>query len=351
MSNLQAETLLSSNPLGKFETVQRWLRDKKPKTVDTYLRNLGRFSERSGMNPDEILDWAKRSEPSVINDTIGKFADDLALGAGFNMKIDMRSFLVHHGVNKLGKSKIEYALQDWHRGYKKEEVRKLLSYLDSPIQKLDTLIGWEAGLRANTTLALQYKHVREDYEAEVIPNAIRLEPRYYVGKKTAGFTFLGQRSVNLLAECLDNGLIKNKPEAYLFGGRSDGDRMSYAAMYDALSLAKQKAGLDPKIQVNHGLRKGFENALDQSGIDHEYKMMIEGHFVGARGKHYSSREWDVLRPIYAEAYPHLDIEGSNPELEKKLVGWDKEKQDLLAEMADLKATVAGLVKQIKARKD
>jgi integrase len=251
----------------------------------------------------------------------------------------------------LGKSKIEYALQDWHRGYKQEEVKKLLSYLDSPIHKLYVQIAIEAGFRANTTLALKYKHIQEDYEAELVPIAIRLEPKYYKGKKSAGFCFLGARSVALLKECIKKGLVRAEPDAYLFQGRTSGEPMSYAAIYDAVSLAKKKAGLDPKVQPNHGLRKYFENSLDQSGIDHELKMMLEGHFVGARGKHYTAREWETLRPAYQQAYPFLDVEGSNPELEKKLVGWDKEKQDLLAEMADLKTTVAGLVKQIKGKKD
>jgi site-specific recombinase XerD len=351
MSNITSETLLSSNPLGKYDTVVRWLRDKKPKTIDMYLRSLGRFSERSGMNPDQILDWAKRSDSSIINDTISKYADDLSEGMGFNLKIDMRSYLKHHGVNNLGKSKIEYTLQDWHRGYRPEEIKNVLSYLDSPVHKLYVLIAIETGFRANTILALKYKHVQEDLDANVTPCAIRLEPKFYQGKKAAGFAFLGQRSLTLLKQCIKNKQVSTEPDAFIFAGRSAGEPSSYAAFYDAISLARKKAGVDPKVQPNHGLRKFFENALDQSGIDHEYKMMIEGHFIGARGKHYTAREWGTLRPVYQQAYPHLDVEGSNPELEKKLVGWDKEKTDLLAEMADLKATVAGLVKQIKGKKD
>jgi site-specific recombinase XerC len=250
----------------------------------------------------------------------------------------------------LGKVKFAYTLQDWHRGYKPEEFKELLGYLDAPIQKLLGLASWEAGLRANTTLSLQYKHVREDLEAKIVPNAIRLEPRFYEGKKSAGFTFLGQRAVTALTECIDNGTIRNKPDAYLFPGRSQGERLSYAAAYDALSLAKDKAKLDAKIQVFHGLRKGFENALDQSGIDQSYKMQIEGHFIGARGKHYTSREWETLRPVYAQAYPFLDVQSASPELGQKLVSWDKEKQDLLADVAALKETVADLMKQIKKGK-
>jgi len=286
------------------------------------------------MNPDEILNWAKKNPLSEVNDTIAKYADDLAPGAGFNMRIDMRSFLRHHGVN-MGKSKIEYSLQDWHRGYKPEEVKKVLSYLDSPIHKLYVLIATEAGFRASTILALKYKHISEDLEANITPCAIRLEPKFYQGKKAAGVAFLGQRSLTLLKECIKNKQVSTEPDAFIFAGRSAGEPSSYAAFYDAISLARKKAGIDPKVQPNHGLRKFFENALDQSGIDQSYKMQIEGHFIGARGKHYSSREWDTLRPVYQQAYPFLDSEGFEPELGKKMASWETEKLAMQAQIDKL----------------
>ena len=297
------------------------------------------------MTPDQFLEWAKTVDPTEVQDSIDKYAEGLKEGVSFNFKIDMRSFLRHTGFNSLPKAKITYNLQAWHRGYKKEEIKKLLSYLDDPIQKLYVLIAIETGLRANTILDIRYKHIQEDLEAGIVPVAVRFEPRYYTGKKSAGFCFLGDRSVTLLRECIKNRLVTAKSESPIFEGRFKGEKASYAAMYDALSLARKKAGLDPKIQVNHGLRKTFEAGLDQAGIDHEQKMVIEGHFQGARGHHYTDREWENLRPIYKQAYPHLDVEGSNPEFEKKLIGWEQEKQDMRHEIAELKELVKGLLKE------
>jgi predicted nucleic acid-binding Zn-ribbon protein len=54
-----------------------------------------------------------------------------------------------------------------------------------------------------------------------------------------------------------------------------------------------------------------------------------------------------LRPVYAQAYPHLDVEGSNPELEKKLVSWDNEKKDMQTEITELKGTIARLETMFK----
>lgn len=73
------------------------------------------------------------------------------------------------------------------------------------------------------------------------------------------------------------------------------------------SSCQQTAGLDPKIQTCHGLRKYFENALDDANIDHEKKMIIEGHFAKTRAKHYTDRDIEQLRGVYRTAYPFISL--------------------------------------------
>jgi len=60
------------------------------------------------------------------------------------------------------------------------------------------------------------------------------------------------------------------------------------------------------------LRKYFENALDDANIDHEKKMIIEGHFAGTRAKHYIDRDVDELRDIYRRTYPFIRIRIDEP---------------------------------------
>src|SRR5438552_4009444 len=122
MPNIPAITLSAEN-LKTYVPVQRWIRGKAEKTVDTYLRSLAVYCKRSGRNPDQVLEWAKTVvNPVEVQDSIDKYAEGLKDGVSFNFKIDMRSFLRHAGFNSLPKSKIEYSLQQWHRGYKKEEI-------------------------------------------------------------------------------------------------------------------------------------------------------------------------------------------------------------------------------------
>lgn len=70
--------------------------------------------------------------------------------------------------------------------------------------------------------------------------------------------------------------------------------------------------MDHKIQTCHGFRKYFENALDEANIDHEKKMIIEGHFAGTRAKHYTNRDMEDLRDIYRRAYPFLRLSCDEP---------------------------------------
>jgi len=140
----------------------------------------------------------------------------------------------------------------------------------------------------------------EDLESGTIPLAARLEPRFFVGKKAAGYTFLGDGSIHLIRECLTEGLIERKLESKVIP-------RSYWSVWAAINRARRRIGLDPKIQPCHGFRKYFENALDEANIDHEKKMIIEGHFAGTRAKHYTDRDVEQLRDIYRRAYPFIRL--------------------------------------------
>src|SRR5207245_2732503 len=120
---------------------------------------------------------------------------------------------------------------------------------------------------------------------------------------------------------------------------------TYYVVWAANHRAKRKARLDPRIQTCHGFRKYFENALDEASIDHEKKMVIEGHFAGTRAKHYTDRDLEELRRLYCKAYSFIitaaedssDTKG-NPqdwyrrlaELETKLAGQDTMEARLVA---------------------
>ena len=320
--------------LGEYPSVKRWLPKKTPvRTVWNYGRAMILFKRTSGKDPEQFLAWAKEQvDGRLVQDLIDQAAEGIESPATrFHSKMALRSFLHANGYNNLPKSRERYTLRSWHKGYDKQSIRKLLSYLDDPMQKLYVYFAAETGLRAQTILELKYSHIEDDLTAKITPVSVQLGPEYYGKAKSAGFTFIGPRSVSLLRDAIKNGLVKAKSDARIFP-------WEYPTIYKVLRKAAQKAQLDPKIQVNHGLRKYFEDQLDsvRPPLDVDKKRMIEGHFETVRDKHYTGREWDQLRPSYQAAYHQIDIDSGDPELTKKLETWQDEKLQLEEEVKSLK---------------
>ena len=349
--------------LREYQSVQRLVRGKVAETQNHFLRDLHRFEQATGMDPDQFLAYAEAHKSVEVVDLIDKIAETLKPGAKVNFRANLRSFLRHNGYNNLPKANLTYILQDWHRAYKKEEIKSLLSYLDNDFHKLYVYMAVESGLRAQTVIDITYEHIKEDLEAGLQEAAIRFKPEAYSKKKAAGFSFLGKRSLELIRKMIADGRIKTKAYTKIWKttNKKTGEvtsreipvkgliPFSYTAIYLALDVARKKAGLDLRIQPNHGLRKYFENALDKADIDHEPKMILEGHFASARAKSYSSREWDELRPVYRKAYAFIDPEQSNVEMAAKVQSQEDEVKDLRKELASVQGELAAIRKWMERK--
>jgi integrase len=259
-----------------------------------------RFQLLTGFSPEQFLQWCKIVEGVEVQDLIDKSSSEFKPAIQFCYRMALRSFLRHNGYNGLPKTNLQYVPQAWHRGYKRHEIEALLGNLRQKVHRLFVVMAAESGLRSHVLMELRYRHIMEDLDSGTFPVAIRLEPRFYVGKKAAGYTFLGAGSVRLLRECLEEGIPEARPDPKLIP-------RSYYGVWAAIHRAKRKAGLDAKIQSCHGFRKYFENALDHASIDHERKMIIEGHFAGTRARHYTDRDLDNLRELYRKSYPFIAL--------------------------------------------
>ncbi len=266
---------------------------------------MSRFQILTGQSPEQFLAWTKTVESVEVQDLIDRTSLQFKPAIQFCYRVALRSFLRHNGYNSLPKTDLQYVSRQWHRGYRREEVQKLLGRLRQSVHRLFVVTAAESGLRAHVLMELRYRHVMEDFENGTTPVAVRMEPRFYVGKKAAGYTFLGEESIRLIRECLNAGVVEDKADSRLIP-------RSYWSVWAAINRASRRIGLDPKIQPCHGFRKHFENALDEANIDHEKKMIIEGHFAGTRAKHYTDRDVEELRDIYRRAYPFIRLNLSEP---------------------------------------
>ncbi len=285
--------------------VERWLRSKVPSTRRHFLGYMARFQIQTGLSPVQFLEWCKTVESVEVQDLIDRTSLDFKPDIQFCYRVALRSFLRSNGYNSLPKADLQYVPQAWHRGYKRQEIHALLGHLRKKRHRLFVLMAAESGLRSHVIMELAYRHVMEDLGNGTRPVAIKLEPRFHTGKKAAGYSFLGECSIALRRDCLSRGLIEKRPDARLIP-------RSYYGVWAAIHRASRKAELDPRIQTCHGFRKYFENALDDASIDHEKKMIIEGHFVGTRAKHYTDRDVEELRDIYRRAYPFMRLSVDEP---------------------------------------
>jgi len=240
-----------------------------------------------------------------VQDLIDKTSLEFKPAIQFCYRVALRSFLSHNGYNSLPKTDLQYVSQTWHRGYKREEIQRLLAQLRKKLHRLFVVMATESGLRSHVLMELRYRHVMEDVESGTVPVAVRLEPRFHAGRKAAGYAFLGEGSVRLLRDAFNERLVEEEPDARLIP-------RSYYSIRVAIYQAKRMMGLDPQIQPCHGFRKYFENSLDDANIDHEKKMIIEGHFAGTRAKHYTDRDIEQLRAVYRGAYPFIGLTLDEP---------------------------------------
>jgi hypothetical protein len=282
--------------------VERWLRNKAPLTQQRYPRYLNRLQLLTGLTPERFLAWSKKVESVEVQDLIDRTSLEFKPAIQFCYRVALRSFLHHNGYNSLPKADLQYVPQAWHRGYKREEIQRLFGQLTTKLHRLFATLAAESGLRSHVLMELLYRHVMEDLESGTVPLAVRLEPRFHAGRKAAGYTFLGLGSARLLREALNERLVEGEPDARLIP-------RSYYSIRVAIHHAKRMIGLDPQIQPCHGFRKYFENSLDDANIDHEKKMIIEGHLAGTRAKHYTDRDIEQLRDVYRRAYEFIRLVG------------------------------------------
>ena len=281
-----------------------------------YFRRFFPFAEkRLGFRePAEFLGWAKRQVDVVaVEEAIESFAKTQPRSSQHIVVAALKTFLERNGYKGLPGMETERPRKVFYRGYRREEIQRLLGFLDDGLEKLYVLFAKDSGLRANTILSLRYHHVKPDLEAGRDFCHLYLEPEYFESKKTAGITFIGPNTVKVLRELVQKERVQANSE------RCDPDHpercgcakifpFHYTTITGILNLAMEKAGLDPKIQPSHGLRKFFENCLDkvEPALDIDKKRQLEGHSLGVRWN-YTEQDAEVLRPMHKQAYQFLDL--------------------------------------------
>jgi site-specific recombinase XerD len=318
-----------------YQSFQRMIRQRAENTIQRYARDLYRIREKLQMDPDQIVEFAKTHSELDVGDLKAKMVEGLTPSMAYVYNNDFRRLLGSNGYKDLPQERLRYIPEEDHEAYSKDDIRRMLEWINFPRGKLLVTIPAESGLRINTVLSLQYRHIREDFENGKVPIFIKFSPREREKAKGTGYPFLGEGSNRLLKECIEKRIIKKEPEAYLFAGSNKarkkenrGGPLTYASVHDILELARKKANVNPSIQPNHGLRKYFEHALIKAEIPEPIIKRFMGHSLGS-GEAYVTKDPDNLRQFYLKAWPQINFESQAPE-------------STITELTDLKSRVKQL---------
>jgi len=145
----------------------------------------------------------------------------------------------------------------------KEEVAKILSYVDNLKHKAILMLVYSAGLRVGEVVKLKPENIDSKRMLIHIKGAKGRKDRY---------TLLSETTLNVLRQYWK----KYKPENWLFRGAKDGRYLSIRSVQKIFEQAYEKAGIRKEITI-HGLRHSFATHLLEGGTDLRYIQELLGH--------------------------------------------------------------------------
>ena len=238
-----------------------------------------------------------------------------------------------------------------NRDLTKEHIKKILAKASQRDRTIFLLMA-ESGLRANTTINIEYWQIKEDYENGTVPLKI-LTPastlKDHVGDR---WSFIGEDGVKTLREYLQPRMpLKDK--AFIFTSRKPekmkGKQFTTASIstifrhiVNALKLENSTQFMygKPHHLRLHGLRKYFRNNMRGDASFREFWM---GHNIDV-DSHYISTDPEFHRKEYKKHYEELRIlEPATPaqltEITENLKQKDQEIQQLREKINDITETM------------
>ena len=322
------------------------IRNRADNTIARYARDLNDIMNHTGLSPDALVETAKRADEVGIGDLKAKVLEGRTDSMKYILGNDFNRLLRSNGVKDLPEERSKYVPIEEHEPYTKEEIRSLLQWVNFLKGKLYVYFAAESGLRIHSLLGIKYRHIKEDFEKGKVPIFIRFDPKERAKAKSTGYPFLGEGSYNLLKDCVEKGLVRKDPEAYIFEStaknRKDKNKsqpLTYAAIHDFLELARQKAAIKESKQPNHAFRSFFSHSLIKADIPEPIRKRFMGHSLGS-GDAYVSKDVEELREYYKQAWPFINIDNVIPAQVQSEILESKRREEVL------EGKVASLEKQL-----
>ena len=369
----------------EFESVSKLLRHYKRKvrsehTKGNACQTLKTLSEFAGMGPDELV----RLSPSDASRLVQEFVDSLA-NKDYSIRYVNVSLAYLKTFFKINGFKGERALEV-ERHYQPARYRKRDEYIPTSdeIYKMAYAAGstrnkalvfalYTSGFRNSTLRALLYRDVKDELEkgidivkVPVYPEMKRVDPGACKGN-IPYYSFLSPETVEAVHEyCAERkktyGDINESEPLFASTSRnlSPEVRCNTPVMKKTLEhlvkRAARNAGIKKwKAVYPHCLRKAFESALRNSGLDPKDQEFLMGHILpGSQDAYYDKTKIEDLRGEYAQVdffpqrtYPSEELRKKQVLDTVKLLGFSEDKIKKVEEALAKYATVDDAMEEIR----
>jgi len=340
---------------------------------------LAQFVKFAELSPDDLVALSKEE----VEEKVQSFCDLARAPRTSNRKMEeLKAFFMSNGFRTGNKCNL--VLERRYVGARQRSRREYIP-TDEEIYRMVNEAGlnlkWRAflltlyttGLRNSTARALKYGDIEEELNDCKIPLLIKVYPEMKqvvpdaCKNKIPYFVFMPKETVEALKTYLDDRQTRLAPledDQILFS--SDNRRIPKEerphSPLDMTSPQKvvRKAGKVVNIKeahyiTPHALRKAFERAVRNSGLDTKDQEFFMGHILpGSQDTYYDKTKVEEMRKKYAriEFFPHK--KASTEELRKKqvldtvkLLGFPEDKIKRVEEALAKYATVDDAVEEIR----
>ncbi len=298
-----------------------------PNTCRNYIVQIRKYATWLGYNPDLIIQDTKpigaipdplrvQSHTVYLNDYLAVLQDDgLKPGPVNNYIKAVKTFYRINGVKIDLTEPLSRRVTYKDRAPKPEELDKLLEMANLRDRVIVTCLALGA-FREETLSKLQYRHVKEDLENNIIPIHVHIEADITKGKYHDYDTFLGTEAALYVKLYLQNRrkgtskvppenltdespLIRDATKSNIREITSKQIRLRVHNLYLKAGLIKVKNGRMYDLRV-HSLRKFFKTQLLALGVQPDYVDYMMGHTVDTYHD-IQSIGIDKLRNVYASS--------------------------------------------------
>jgi integrase len=305
----------------EYKSVQRLLghlgrKTKSESSRRHYLESLSSLCKSNSKSPDELvslskedaqdavqsfLDNMKKSNLSIryINVVLAQLQTFFQVnGFKFNRALELERYYQPSRYRK----KAEYIPTD-------EEIHRMAENAGNLKAKGVILTAYTSGLRNSTLRAVLYGDVMLELEADldavliqVYPEMKKIDPD--ACKNLLPYvTFISREAIDSIKTYLQEytrthgSMTMDTP---LFQGNKKGRPMKRRTLEVMVKNAARRAGIKSWNDVTpHCLRKAFERAMRNSGLDSKDQEFLMGHILeGSQDTYYDKTKMDELREKY-----------------------------------------------------